>query len=136
MDRSNTVRASLAIVVIWLLGSMAGLIPDNTLQQSAPWMILGLFVLAAMLRLFALFWQTLAHAVQARSLGWVVGHFFFGPIASAAYYLGAKSPSGNNTRPPESFGDRAIRNRNAEQGGAPDAQPAPSSAGPQGSSSE
>jgi len=89
MDRSNTVRASFAIIVIWLLG----VILNNTLQQSASWIIVRLLVLAALLRLFVLFWQTLVHAVQSRSLGWVVGHFFFGSIASVLYYLVTKTPS-------------------------------------------
>lgn len=98
MDRSNTVRASLAIFAIWIVGAMVGVIPESIDQDSGPWWVFGLIVIVAGIRLFILFWQTLAHAVQCRSLGWVVGHVIFGPLASVAYYMDTKSQSLRTTR--------------------------------------
>ena len=99
MDSSNTVRGSFAILAIWIVGAMVGIIPENIDPNSGYWWFFGLIVFAAGIRLFILFWQTLAHAVERRSLGWVVSHFIFGPLASIVYYLVAKSPTLSVTLP-------------------------------------
>ena len=91
MDRSNTGRVSFGIFAIWIVGVMLGIIPESIDQNSGYWWFFGLIVFAAAIRLFILFWQTLADAVQRRSLGWVFSHVIFGPLASIPYYLTAKS---------------------------------------------
>lgn len=95
MDRSNTVRASLAIIGIWIVGVLVRIIPETINQDSGYRWILRLLGVAAALRLFILFWQTLVDAVQCRNVGWVIGHFLFGPVASIPYYLVTKE------RPPD-----------------------------------
>jgi hypothetical protein len=93
MEPSNTVRASFAIMVIWIVGVMVKIIPEVISQASGYWWFWGVFVVFAAIRLFILFWQTLADAVHSRRLGWVVAHVLFGPFASAAYYMTAEPQS-------------------------------------------
>ncbi len=88
MKRSNTVRASLAIILICFVGVMTGIIPEA--MNSDHWWVVQILLFAACFRLFILFWQTLADAVECRSLGSVIWHFLFGPLASVLYYLFTK----------------------------------------------
>lgn len=97
MRRSITVTPSILVLLAWLVGVAVGLIPEDVDPSSGVWWLIGFLPLAALLRLFILFWQTLGHATQhappeGRS-GWVIYHVVFGPIASVAYYYAYRSPS-------------------------------------------
>ena len=104
MNRSYTVRASLAIFAIWILGELIGVFPESFDQNSGYWWFFGWIIFAAWIRVFILFWQTLAFALQSRSLGWVVGHVMFGPLASIGYYLSTEPQPLNTSSKAPRFG--------------------------------
>ena len=126
MKRSNTVRASLLILSVWIVGVITGLIPENIDEDSGIWQIVRFLPIAAGVRLFILFWQTLIDAVECKSVGWVVGHFLFGPFSSIPYYLVTKErpPEPDPTPPFEHFSRRLPEEYEAEQ----DEDPMPDSA--------
>jgi len=90
MHRSRTVTLSIIVLSLWILGSIIGVIPSETNQNSGVWWYLSFLIFAALIRLTVLYWQTLIHAIKEAPLdnrvGWVVGHFLLGPIVSVPYY--------------------------------------------------
>ena len=90
MHRSKTVTASCVIFALWIIGWITAIIPSEVNQHSGLWYYFGVLFFAAAIRLLALCWQTLAHAVRYANpdarMGWVIGHILLGPVISVPYY--------------------------------------------------
>ena len=91
MKKSYTVIVSLWVIGVWIVLSVSRIVPASLNDAEGFLAILFWAVLFAAIRLFALYWQTLIHAIQYvprhNRVAWIIGHFIFGILASIPYYF-------------------------------------------------
>ena len=104
MKKSVSVNISLLIILVWIIGTIAGWIPNEinfTAEESPILKAFGIIALVASIRLFViLFFQTLIHAAHHASsenkTAIIIGHFFLGPLVSIPYFYLSRLPKVEN----------------------------------------